>query len=87
VIEGLDVIKGQAQNIHTAIMTQQELLKKVNNKAEKARSRLQKRASELQGILEKYRRTNKLCIDMVLIIILMVLVAVVLKVLSAKGYL
>ena len=87
VIEGIEILKGHAQNIHTAILTQQELLKKVNNKAEKARNRLQKRASELQGILEKYRKTNKLCIDMVLIVVLMVLVAVVLKVLSSKGYL
>jgi len=47
VIEMADMLKGHAQNITTAIMTQQDLIKKVNNKAEKARTRLQKRASEL----------------------------------------
>jgi hypothetical protein len=47
VIEMADMLKGHAQNITTAINTQSDLLKKVNNKAEKARTRLQKRASEL----------------------------------------
>lgn len=86
VIEMADILKGHAQNINTAIMTQAELIKKVNNKAEKARNRLQKRASELQGVLEKYRRTNKMCVDMVLVVILMVLIGVVIKVLKVKGY-
>lgn len=67
-------------------MTQGELIKKVNNKAERARNRLSKRASELQGVLDKYRSTNKLCIDMVLVIILLVLIGVVIKVLKVKGY-
>lgn len=40
VIEMADILKGHAQNINTAIMTQGELIKKVNNKAEKARNRL-----------------------------------------------
>lgn len=47
VIELADMLKGHAQNLNTAIMTQAELIKKVNNKAEKARNRLQKRSSEL----------------------------------------
>ena len=47
VIEMADMLKGHAQNIGTAINTQAELIKKVNNKAEKARIRLQKRASAL----------------------------------------
>lgn len=86
VIEMADILKGHAQNINTAIMTQQDLIKKVNNKAERARSRLQKRASELQGVLEKYRRTNKMCVDIILVVILLVLVGVVIKVLKMKGY-
>lgn len=40
VIELADMLKGHAQNLNTAIMTQAELIKKVNNKAEKARNRL-----------------------------------------------
>ena len=40
VIEMADILKGHAQNINTAIMTQADLIKKVNNKAEKARNRL-----------------------------------------------
>jgi hypothetical protein len=40
-------LKGHAQNLNTAILTQADLIKKVNNKAEKARNRLQKRSSEL----------------------------------------
>lgn len=75
-----------AQDINTAILTQQDLIKKVNNKAEKARIRLQKRSSELQGVLDKYRRTNKLCIDMVLVVILLVLIGIVIKILKMKGY-
>lgn len=86
VIELADMLKGHAQNINTAIITQADLIKKVNNKAEKARNRLQKRSSELQGVLEKYRRTNKLCIDVILVVILLVLIGVVLKVLKVKGY-
>ena len=40
VIEMADILKGHAQNIGTAINTQADLIKKVNNKAEKARIRL-----------------------------------------------
>jgi len=47
VIEMADLLKGHAENIGTAITTQAELIKRVNNKAEKARIRLQKRASAL----------------------------------------
>lgn len=72
--------------MQNGIRTQEDLLKKVNNKAEKARIRLQKRSSELQGVLEKYRSTNKLCVDMVLVVILLVLIGVVIKVLKVKGY-
>jgi t-SNARE complex subunit (syntaxin) len=86
VIEMANLLKGHAQNINTAITTQADLIKKVNNKAEKARNRLQKRASELQGVLDKYRRTNKMCVDMVLVVILLVLIGIVIKVLKVKGY-
>ena len=86
VIELADMLKGHAQNLNTAITTQAELIKKVNNKAERARNRLQKRSSELQGVLEKYRTTNKLCVDVILVVILLVLVGIVLKILDAKGY-
>lgn len=87
VIEMADILKGHAENIGTAIQTQAELIKKVNSKAEKARARLQKRASALQGVLEKYRRTNKMCIDIVLVIVFLILIGVVVKVLKIKGYL
>jgi hypothetical protein len=40
VIELADLLKGHAENIGSAIQTQAELIKKVNNKAEKARQRL-----------------------------------------------
>ena len=79
-------LKYSAQDLQSGIRTQEDLLKKVNNKAEKARIRLQKRSSELQGILEKYRNTNKLCMDMVLVVILLILIGVVIKVLKVKGY-
>lgn len=86
VIEMAEILKGHAQNIGTAINTQAELIKKVNNKAEKARNRLQKRASELQSVLDKYRGTNKMCVDMVLVVVLLVLIGIVIKVLKVKGY-
>ncbi len=86
VIEMADILKGHAQNINTAIMTQGELIKKVNNKAEKARSRLQKRNSELQSVLEKYRSTSRMCVDIILVVVLLVLIGVVVKVLKMKGY-
>jgi t-SNARE complex subunit (syntaxin) len=37
-------------------------------------------------VLEKYRRTNKMCIDIILVVVLMVLIGVVIKVLKMKGY-
>ena len=86
VIELADVLKLHAENIGVAIQTQAELIKKVNSKAEKARERLQKRASALQGILEKYRKANKMCVDMVLVVVLLILMGVILKVLKVKGY-
>eukprot|EP00347_Sterkiella_histriomuscorum_P002738 403366994 len=86
VIEMVDIIHFKAQNIGTAITTQAELIRQVNNKAEKARKRLQKRASALSDVLEKYRKTNKMCIDMILVVVFLIFIGVMIGILKKKGY-
>ena len=49
------------------------MLKKVSNKAEKAREGLEKKNSRLADLLGKYRSQNKCYKDIALIIILLVL--------------
>lgn len=86
VIEMVDMINLKAQNINTAIRTQADLIKQVNNKAEKARRRLQKRASALSDVLDKYRRSNKMCVDMILVMVFLIFIGVMIGVLKNKGY-
>ena len=55
VIDQLDRIKLQAQNINIEIDTQAKLLRRVGDKAEKARAGLEKKNSRLAGLLGNYR--------------------------------
>ena len=55
VIDQLDRIKLQAQNINIEIDTQAKLLRRVGDKAEKARAQLEKKNSRLAGLLGNYR--------------------------------
>jgi hypothetical protein len=36
--------------------------------------------------LEKYRKTNKMCVDIILVVVLMILIGIMVKVLRLKGY-
>jgi ABC-type transporter Mla subunit MlaD len=86
VINQIDGIKLHAQNIGTAINNQKEMIKKLNSKAEKARINLQKRSSALEGVLQQYRRTNRMCIDLILMCVLLIIVGIIISVLKKKNY-
>ena len=86
VIDQLDRIKLQAQNINIEIETQQKMLKKVSNKAEKAREGLEKKNSRLADLLGKYRSQNKCYKDIALIVILLVLLGLNFKAMQTKGW-
>ena len=47
IIEDIDKIKLHAEGIGVAIVNQKEMIKRLNNKAEKARINLAKRSSQL----------------------------------------
>lgn len=55
VIDQLDRIKMQAENINLEIDTQGKLLRRVGDKAEKARQGLEKKNSRLGDLLSNYR--------------------------------
>ena len=62
------------------------MIDKLNSKAERARINLVKRNSALKDTLEKYRKTNKLCVDFILITVFLVLVGILISILKKKSY-
>ncbi len=58
----------------------------VNKKAEKSRNDLKRKSNDLRDVLHKYRSTNKFCIDLILVILLIAIVGVLIEVLRSKGY-
>lgn len=77
-------MKIHAENIGTAIVNQREIIKKLNSKAEKARENLIKRSSALENVLKKYRTNSKMCVDLCLILVLLVVVGIIISVLKHK---
>lgn len=86
VIDQIDKLKLHAEGIGTHIRNQKDLLVKLNSKAERARINLQKRSSALQNVLDKYRKTNKMCIDLILLVVLLTIVGIIISVLKKKNY-
>lgn len=37
-------------------------------------------------MLEKYRKTNKMCIDMILVVVFLIFIGVMIGILKKKGY-
>ena len=65
-------------------MTQQRLIKNINKRAEKARADLSRKNDALASTLKKYRSTNKLCVDVILIVVFLALVGVLIHVIKSK---
>ena len=86
VIEVAQRINLHAQDIGVQIKTQADLLNQVNHKAEKARQNLIAKNSSMTEALEKFRSTNKMCCDMIIIIVVLTLIGVGIKMLKSKGY-
>ena len=86
VITQVEKLKLHAEDIGTEIRSQKDIVRKLNSKAEKARINLQKRDSALQGVLQKYRKTNKLCVDMILLLVLLTLIGIMISILRKKNY-
>lgn len=86
VINQLDRLKLHAEGINVAIVNQKEMIKRINNKAERARINLQKRSSALQKTLEQYRSTNKFCVDIILLLVFLVIIGILISVLKKKNY-
>ena len=83
----IDLAKGlgeHARNLNTGIMTQQRLIKNINKRAEKARADLSRKNDALASTLKKYRSTNKLCVDVILIVVFLALVGVLIHVIKSK---
>ena len=85
VIKVLQNIKLHAEGLGSEINNQKRMIQLLNNKAEKARINLQKRSSALQETLQKYRSTNKFCVDVILLVVFLVLVGVLLSILKKKN--
>ena len=80
VINQIDGLKIHAENIGVAITNQKDLIKKLNSKAEQARIKLQKRSSELQVVLNKYKTNSMMCCYFILITVLLVIVGIIISV-------
>ena len=87
VIDQLDRIKFQAQNINLEIETQAKMLKRITDKAEKARQGLEKKNSGMLNLLDKYRSTNKCWKDILLIALVLILLGLNIKCMQMRGWL
>ena len=87
VIDQLDRIKMQAENINLEIDTQGKLLRRVGDKAEKARQGLEKKNSRLGDLLSNYRSQNKCYKDIGLVVCLLILLFLNYQAMKKKGWL
>ena len=61
-------------------------MKNLNKKAANARKTLEKRNNELTNVLEKYRSSNKLCLDITLMVIFLALIGLMIGILKKKSF-
>ena len=74
-----------AQDIDSEINMQRKKIKQVTAHVERARENLEKRNSEMAGLLGQYRQVSNCCKDIGLFICLLVLVGCNVAVLKFKG--
>ena len=76
-----------AEDMEKQIDHQKKLIDKINQRTERARAGLIRENDVMQDILQKYRASNKLWKDVLLLLIFLALVYANVKVLQWKGWL
>ena len=86
VITQLETLKQQALGISTQIDTQGKLLKKLNSRVDVSWKKLKTKDSTLKKTLDSYRSSNRCCLDICLILIIVILLGAIVQVFNTKGY-
>ena len=81
----IDRLGLHAQDINLELNIQQKKLKAVNSHVERARESLDKRNSEMAGLLQQYRSSSSCCKDMGLCVCLVILIGLNIAALKWKG--
>ena len=87
VIVGVKNLGHLAEDMEKQIDQQKKLIDKINSRAERARAGLVRENDLMHNLLEKYRSSNKLWKDIILLLIFLALVYANAKVLQWKGWL
>ena len=87
VVQQLERIKLHAENIGTGIDRQQKLAKNLHKKIDVSWKKLQKKDSDLKKVLDNYRSSHRLKLDICLVLLIVVLIGMVYSVYKDKGYL
>ena len=87
VIVGVKNLGHMAEDMEKQIDHQKKLIDKINQRTERARAGLIRENDVMQDILQKYRASNKLWKDILLLLIFLALVYANVKVLQWKGWL
>ena len=81
VIDGVKNLGYLAEDMEKQIDQQKKLIDKINSRAERARAGLVRENDVMHDLLEKYRSSNKLWKDIILLLIFLALVYANVKVL------
>ena len=81
VIDGVKNLGHLAEDMEKQIDQQKKLIDKINSRAERARAGLVRENDVMHDLLEKYRSSNKLWKDIILLLIFLALVYANVKVL------
>ena len=81
VIDGVKNLGRLAEDMEKQIDQQKKLIDKINSRAERARAGLVRENDVMHDLLEKYRSSNKLWKDIILLLIFLALVYANVKVL------
>lgn len=87
IIDQVDRIKLHAQGISTQINKQDKLLHKLQTRVDNSWGRLERKNNDLQNVLEKYRKSDRLCCDFIMVLIIISVGGIAISILKGKGYL
>lgn len=87
VVDQLDRLKYHAEGIGQEINTQSKMMKKLHKKVDNSWHLLSKKESDLEKTLQEYRRSDRLCCDIILMIVIVCMFGLDVQTFQNKGYL
>ena len=63
------------------------MIKKVNTKVEVSWKKLERKDNDLKKLLDSYKKQNRFCVDVCLVLVIVCLLGIAINIYKDKGYL